>query len=74
MEIIAELIATFGIGHVFIILLIGIPAIFGIIGWCKKIWGIREKFKRENMQAGARAYQEEEAEEQRFSSGETRIA
>jgi hypothetical protein len=69
-----ELISMYGFGPVIVILLVGIPAVFGMIGWCKKLWGIREKFKKDNMQAGARAYQEEEAEEQRFSSGETRIA
>lgn len=70
----AELIAAFGLETVIIVLLISIPAIFGIIGWGKKLWGVREKFKKEQQIVGRTELAEEEAEEQRFSSGETRIA
>ena len=69
-----ELISAFGVGNILIVLIICIPAIIGLITWCKKIWAIREQFKQDSMKAGVRSYQEHEAEENRFSSGETRIA
>ena len=70
----AELIAAYSLETVIIILIVGIPAIFGIINWCKKLWAIREKFKQEQKRAGRQELQAEEAEEQRFTSGEGRIA
>lgn len=69
-----ELISTFGISSILIILIVAIPAIFGVISWCKKLWALREQFKKDQQKQGRQALQEEEAEEQRFCSGETRIA
>ena len=69
-----ELISTYGLSTVVIILLAGIPCIIGFISWCKKIWNNREAFKKEQRNLGRAQEREEEAEEQRFTSGETRIA
>lgn len=70
----AELISTFGIGTVAIILLVSIPAIINFITWCKSIWAKREKFKQENIDKGRAIAVAQEAEEHRFESGETRMA
>ena len=67
------LITTYGILPVLITLLVGIPAIVNFIGWCKSTWAKREKFKQEAIQKGRKQEREEEAEENRFSSGEARI-
>jgi hypothetical protein len=70
----AELISTFGVGTVFIILLVAIPAIINCISWCKSIWNKRESFKQENINKGRAIAAAQEAEEHRFESGETRMA
>lgn len=70
----AELISTFGISTVVIVLLVGIPCIIGFITWCKNLWNAREKFKKEQRNIGRSQEREEEAEENRFISGESRIA
>ena len=69
-----ELLQSFDFVTILIILLVSIPSIVSCISWCKKLWKAREAFKKENMREGIRVYQEEEAEEQRFMSGEYRIA
>lgn len=70
----AELISTFGIGTIVIILLVSIPLIIRFISWCKGVWKEREKFKQENIAQGRALERTEEAEEHRFESGESRIA
>ena len=70
----AELISTFGLSTVVIVLLVGIPYIVGFIIWCKNLWNAREKFKKEQRNIGRTQEREEEAEENRFTSGESRIA
>ena len=69
----AELISTFGIGTVIIILLIAIPSIINFIKWCKDLWAKRESFKQEQIKKGMEIERTEEAEEHRFVSGESRI-
>ena len=68
-----ELISTFGIGTVIIILLVGIPAIVNFISWCKGIWKTREQFKQENIEAGRKMEIRKEEKEMRFSNGEARM-
>lgn len=70
---VAELISTFGIGSVIIILLIGIPAIVNFITWCKKLWSSREQFRQDSITQGRNLEAREEAEEHRFSAGESRM-
>ena len=69
-----ELIATFGITPIILILLIGIPAIVNFIIWCKKLWKQRTDYTNENIQRGRDIERAEEAEEHRFESGESRIS
>ena len=69
-----ELITTFGIGNIIIILLIAIPSLVGFITWCKTIWAKREQFKQDNINKGRQIEQRAEAEEHRLESGESRIA
>ena len=68
-----ELISTFGMGTVLLILLIGIPAIVNFIKWCKGLWETREKFKQENIQKGKEIEARSEEKENRLKSGESRI-
>lgn len=68
------LITTYGVIPVLLTLLIGIPTIVNFISWCKATWAKREKFKQDAIQNGRKQEREEEAEENRFSSGEARIA
>ena len=69
----AQLISTFGLGTVVIILLIAIPAIVNFITWCKKLWASREQFRQDNITKGRNLEAREEAEEHRFSAGESRM-
>jgi hypothetical protein len=69
----AELISTFGLPSIVLILLIAIPAIVNFIGWCKKIWSTREKFKQENIDKGREIESRKEEKEMRFSTGEARM-
>lgn len=68
-----ELISTFGIGNILVILLVAIPCIIGFISWCKQIWQKREQFRQNNINQGRQMERAEEAEENRFMSGESRI-
>lgn len=59
-----ELLTTYGVTSIIIILLIAIPTIVNFISWCKKLWKQRQAFAQENEQKG---YQEGvEAEEEQF--------
>lgn len=69
----ADLIAAFGGGTVFIILLIAIPAIIKCIEWCKKIWAVREKFKQENINRGKELELAEITQENKEQEQESRI-
>lgn len=69
----AELISTFGLTSIVLILLVAIPAIVNFIGWCKKIWSTREKFKQENINKGRELESRKEEKEMRFSTGEARM-
>lgn len=68
-----ELISTFGIETVIIVLLVGIPAIVNFIKWCKGLWSTREKFKQENIQKGIEIEARAEEKEARLMHGEARI-
>ena len=68
-----ELISTFGLGTVVIVLLIAIPAILGVISYGKKLWQTREQFKQENIEKGRRIEALEEEKEARLLRGETRM-
>lgn len=69
----ADLIASFGLGTVVIILIVGIGFIISIINWCKQIWTKREKFKQEQFQEGRKVEAKKEKEEVRLHSAEARI-
>lgn len=69
----AELISTFGIAQVIIILLIGIPSLVKFISWCKELWAAREKFKQENIEKGKAIEARAEEKEARLANGEARI-
>ena len=69
----AELISTFGIGTVIIILLMGIPVIVNFIKWCKDLWATREKFKQENIQKGIEIEARAEEKEARLLNDEARM-
>lgn len=69
----AELISTFGIGTVIIILLIGIPAIVNFITWCKGLWAKREKFKQDSIEQGRRQEAQKEQKEARLQNDEARF-
>lgn len=69
-----ELITNFGLGSIIIVLLITIPSLFNFIGWCKKMWEKREKFKQDSFNKGHAAAEAEEKEDHRFTDGEVRIA
>ena len=58
----AELLGTFSIQTVIIILLVGIPALIRFIAWCKKVWKERESFKEENIKKGMSIEQKQEKE------------
>ena len=68
-----ELISTYGISTVILILLIAIPAIFNFIKWCKNLWNEREAFKQQNIQKGIQIETEAEHKEARLQNGEARM-
>lgn len=68
-----ELLSTFSLETVIIILFVGIPALFKLIGWCKKIYKEREDFKQENVNKGKAIEKKEEQKEARLSNGEARM-
>lgn len=70
----AELLATYGVGTVIIILLVGIPAIVNFIKWCKDLWNTRERFKQEQVQKGRDQEARAEKEESRLTHGEARMS
>ena len=69
-----ELLTTFNITTVVLILLIAIPAIVNFIKWCKNTWQEREKFKKDNIAKGREMEAAAEAEEARLEKGEARMA
>lgn len=69
----SELISTFGISTVIVILIITIPALINFISWCKKTWKEREHFKEENFQRGREIEARSEAKEARLVRGEMRM-
>ena len=69
----AELISTFGVGMVVIVLLVAIPAIINFITWCKGLWAKREKFKNDNIQKGKDLEAKNEAREAHENAQEKRI-
>ena len=68
-----ELISTYGLTAVILVLLIAIPAIFNFIKWCKGLWQEREKFKQQNIQKGIQIETETEKKEARLQDGEARM-
>lgn len=70
----AELISTFSLGTVVLILLIGIPAIINFITWCKGLWVKREQFKKDNFEQGRRQEAQTAQKENRLSNDEKRLA
>ena len=68
-----ELISTFGLSNILIVLLIAIPCLIGFVTWCKGLWAKREKFKQENIEKGKQIEARAEAKETRLQSGETRM-
>lgn len=69
-----DLISTFGIGTVLIVLLISIPCIIGFISWCKSLWAKREVFRQENIQKGKEIEALDEKKEARLVNGEARMS
>lgn len=69
-----SLIQTFGIEALIIVFLVGIPALFSFISWCKGLWAKREKFKSENVAQGRAEEAEAEAAETRMHNLETDVA
>lgn len=69
-----ELITTFNITTVVVILLIAIPALINFISWCKKTWQQREAFKNANIEQGKKIEAEAEAAEARLEDGEARMS
>lgn len=59
----AELVATYSVEVVIIILLIAIPALVNFITWCKGLWQKREAFRVANINEGRVIEAEEEAAE-----------
>lgn len=70
---ITELITTYGVATIVIILLVGIPAIVNFISWCKKLWKTREDFKQANIDKGKEIEARAEAKEARLQKGEARM-
>lgn len=70
----AELISTFGVGTVIIVLLVAIPALVNFITWCKNVWAKREAFKQENIQKGKEIEARAEEKEARLTRGEGRTS
>lgn len=70
----ADLISTFGIGTVVIILLVGIPAIVNFITWCKGLWQKRKNFAQENFDKGMQVEARSEEKENRLQSHEKELA
>lgn len=68
-----ELLSTFSLETIIIILFIGIPALFKLIGWCKNIYKEREQFKQENVDKGKAIEKKEEQKEARLTNGEARM-
>ena len=68
-----ELISTYGVATVLIILLIGIPALVNFIKWCKGLWATRENFKQENIEKGKAMEARAEAKEARLEKDEAHI-
>lgn len=69
----ASLISTYGISTVIIIFLVGIPALFNFIKWCKGIYATREKFKQDNINKGKEIEARAESKENRLQQGESRM-
>ena len=67
------LLQQIGIGTIFIVLVVAIPALVKFIAWCRKTWQTREDFRQLNINEGRRIEQEEEAQESRFEDGEARM-
>ena len=70
----AELFATYGVGTVIIILLVGIPAIVNFITWCKGIWKKRTSFAQENYNHGRHDEAQSESKENRLQNHEAELA
>lgn len=68
-----QLITTFSIGTIIVVLVLGVPSIVNFIRWCKGLYAEREAFKKENFKKGQKAEHEIVEEENRFSAGEKRI-
>jgi hypothetical protein len=47
-----SLIQTYGFSVIIVILLVAIPSIITMIGWCKSLWTKRTNFIEENRAAG----------------------
>ena len=69
-----ELISSYGLIPVLVILAVCIPAFFNFIKWCKDIYAKREAFKQENINRGKQIEAAEESEEQRLKDGESRMS
>lgn len=69
----SQILSTFGVGTVLIILLVAIPTIVNFITWCKGIWSKREQFKQDNINKGREMEAHKEEKETRFSNGEARM-
>ena len=68
-----EIITTYGLTTIVIVLLVVIPTLIRFLSWCKETWQKREDFKEESIKKGIAIEQKKEAEEIYKEETEKRI-
>lgn len=74
MDISTILTSPGGILSIILAIIIGLPSLYNFIKWCKNLYKEREDFKKKYIEKGKKIEAEEKEEENRFKSGEERIA